>query len=409
MSNLIQIKRSENTATPTSLANGELAFSSNGNVLFVGNFGTVLPIAGERNPGTLTANQALVANSTSGIDKIIVANAEIRSITANGVVSPGNGYLLSVDAGGNTFWLDQGSVSINAAAQFSWTNTHSFSANVVFDDYVEANNLSVDGTLLANSTQLTVEKDAFFNANVAFGSDPADSVTFVAGIGSSLVPDANITYTLGTSARTWADVYTANLTATNISATDLSLTGNLTVTGTLTTVDTQNLVVQDPLIKLANGNFDTDVVDIGFFGVYDTSGTRDLYAGFYRDSSDNTFKIFVDSQVEPTTTVDPNAAGYTQGTLQAYLNSGALVSNSSAVTLAANSSVAVNITANTLTLSSALAGTSGGTGLNSYTAEDILVANSSNGFRTLAIGTTGQVLQSNGSALVYDNLDGGTF
>lgn len=409
MSNLIQIKRSENTATPTSLANGELAFSSNGNVLFIGDFGSVLAVGGERVPGTLTANQALVANSTSGIDKIIVANAVATSITANGVVSPGAGYLLSVDAGGNTFWLPQSSVSINTAAQFGWTNTHTFSANVTFNALLQANNFSVNGTLTANTTELDVQKRAFFNANVSFGSDTADVVNFVSRVGSGITPTTNVTYALGTSNLRWSEVYSANVTATNISATDLTLSGNLTVTGTLTTVDTTNLVVQDPLIKLANGNVSTDTLDIGFFGVYDKTGTQDLYAGMFRDATDNTFKLFVDSQAEPTTTVNTGAAGYTQGTLQAFLNSGALVSNSSTVTLTANATVNVNITANTLTLSSALVGTSGGTGLASYTAEDILVANSSNGFRKLAIGTSGQVLQSNGTALVYDSLDGGTF
>ena len=69
--NLIQIKRSLNTANATGLANGELAFTSNGDVLWIGANGAVLPIAGKRFPGTLTANQALVANATSGIDKII--------------------------------------------------------------------------------------------------------------------------------------------------------------------------------------------------------------------------------------------------------------------------------------------------------------------------------------------------
>ena len=72
--NLIQIKRSLNTATPASLANGEFAFTSNGDVLYIGANGTIVPVAGKRVPGTLTANQALVANATSGIDKIITAN-----------------------------------------------------------------------------------------------------------------------------------------------------------------------------------------------------------------------------------------------------------------------------------------------------------------------------------------------
>src|SRR6056300_525865 len=44
--NLIQIKRSETTQKPTGLANGELAWSGNGDVLWIGNFGTDYAIGG---------------------------------------------------------------------------------------------------------------------------------------------------------------------------------------------------------------------------------------------------------------------------------------------------------------------------------------------------------------------------
>jgi hypothetical protein len=48
MANLIQIKRSETTATPGSLANGELAWAANGNILYIGDFGDgVVPIGGQ--------------------------------------------------------------------------------------------------------------------------------------------------------------------------------------------------------------------------------------------------------------------------------------------------------------------------------------------------------------------------
>jgi len=102
-------------------------------------------------------------------------------------------------------------------------------------------------------------------------------------------------------------------------------------------------------------------------------------------------------------------SGGKTATLQAFLTSGGLTTNSTAVSLTANASVAIAITANTLSLSTALPGTSGGTGLATVTAEDILVANSSNGFRKLAVGSDGFVLQSNGTAVVYSTLDGGTF
>ena len=45
------------------------------------------------------------------------------------------------------------------------------------------------------------------------------------------------------------------------------MSGNLTVNGDTTTVNTATLSVEDPLIKLANGNNAADSVDIGFYGL----------------------------------------------------------------------------------------------------------------------------------------------
>ena len=101
---------------------------------------------------------------------------------------------------------------------------------------------------------------------------------------------------------------------------DVTITGNLTVNGTTTTIDTTNLVVEDPLIKLAKNNNSADSVDIGFYGLYDTSGSTDLYAGLFRDANDSgKFKLFVDLQAEPTTTVNVSGTGYATGTLVANL------------------------------------------------------------------------------------------
>jgi hypothetical protein len=129
----------------------------------------------------------------------------------------------------------------------------------------------------------------------------------------------------------------------------------------------------------------------------------------FRDASDGIFKVFKNLQEAPTTSVNITGTGYTKGTVDTYLNSGGLVSNSTAVALTANSTLAVTLTANSLTLTTPLVGTSGGTGLNTYTAEDILVANSSNGFRKLSAGTEGYVLQISSGVVSYNTLDGGTF
>ena len=59
-------------------------------------------------------------------------------------------------------------------------------------------------------------------------------------------------------------------------------------------------------------------MDIGFYGLYDTSGSQDLYAGLFRDAGDSgKWKLFKDLQSAPTTTVDTSGTGYAVGTLVA--------------------------------------------------------------------------------------------
>ena len=102
----------------------------------------------------------------------------------------------------------------------------------------------------------------------------------------------------------------------------LIVTGDLTVSGSTTTVNTATLTVEDPLIKLASGNGGADAVDIGLFGLYDTSGSLDLFGGLFRDASDSgKWKLFKDSQADPGTgtTVNTSGTGYAVATLVADL------------------------------------------------------------------------------------------
>ncbi len=90
MAQTIQIKRSPNsggTATPTSLAAGELAYSDNSAKLFIGrpNDGAVLTIGGElyvnmldHTAGTLTTSSAIIVDSDGKIDKLKIGNIRIN-------------------------------------------------------------------------------------------------------------------------------------------------------------------------------------------------------------------------------------------------------------------------------------------------------------------------------------------
>ena len=209
---------------------------------------------------------------------------------------------------------------------------------------------------------------------------------------------------------------TSHLSAGSLSAGDTSISGNLTITGTLTTVNANNLTVTDSMIQLASNNTATDILDIGFFASYE-AGDAGAYehTGLFRDASDSgVYKLFQNLEPSPDTTVDTANNTFEFATLQSFLKTGGagasgLIANSTTIALTANSTLSVAIVANTLTLSTALIGTSGGTGLATVTAEDILVANATNGYRKLSVGSNGTVLQVSSGVVAYNTLDGGTF
>jgi hypothetical protein len=469
MANLIQIKRSLTTATAPSLANGELAFTANGDHLFIGSNGASITIAGKFNPGVLTANQALVANGTSGIDKIITANAVVTTLTANG--STGTDGQVLVSNGTVAYWANPGSSSFTIAGEtgtdtFNTGETLTFAAangistgvtnnQVLFSVdtgstltvnsvgiHVNTANLSVATSQLTGDVALGSGTSGDYVATISAGNGISGSSSGEGGAatiavvannglstnssgvfvvaGDGLVANSTgvhvgaangISVSADAVGLTTGSTLTVNSAGLHVnstlSITDLSLSGNLTVLGTLTTIDTTNLTVQDSLIELANGNATTDILDIGLYGQFGSSGAK--YTGLFRDATDGIYKLFTGSQTEPTTTVDTAAVGYTTATLQAFLTSGGLVSNATNLALTANATVNVSITANSLTLSTPLAVASGGLGLSTITTGAILVGNGSGTATVLAAGTDGFVLQSNGTSVIYSSLDGGTF
>lgn len=116
----IRIKRSTANSDISNLMFGELAYTANGQTLAIGDAnGTTVFIGGKRAPGVLTANQALVANSTSGIDRVIAGTVVANTLTA----SSGNGtagqVLLTT---GNTIYWGTGGVSNGSHGPFVLSN-----------------------------------------------------------------------------------------------------------------------------------------------------------------------------------------------------------------------------------------------------------------------------------------------
>ena len=146
---------------------------------------------------------------------------------------------------------------------------------------------------------------------------------------------------------------------------NLTVTGNLTVNGTTTTIDTYDLVVEDPLILLAKNQTGSPSLDIGFIG---KRGTSDNIAFVWDESADQFVAVFTTSEVT-NTTISINSYASMQ-----------------VLDITANNA---NITGN-LTFSGNIVGSFGVTG--NITANNI---NSNNAISTVTLDATGNITGGN--------------
>lgn len=383
-------------------------------------------------PVVFNANVSLGDASTDRVTITGLINSDVQpssnltySLGTTGLrwlnVYASNGYFAALDVSGSVAVGDNVTVSnnvvvnnnVNAASFTVGSSVVSNTTGVFTTGTVNAATLSVDNIFVANSTGVLANTDVTINGNTTIGSGSSDTVSVLAEVSSNLIPSANVTYNIGDITDRWNYVYAANVHSTQgYFEGNVQIAGDLIVQGNVTTQNVSSLEVQDPLIYLAGNNYASDLVDIGFVGNY-FDGTTNRHAGVIRHAATDQFYMFKGYTAEPDNNVidiGNTSLGYVQGTLNAFLETGkGFRANSSAVYITANSTVEVSITANSITLSTPLAATSGGTGYNSYTSGDLLVANSGNSLSKLGLGADGLVLQSNGSALVYSSLDGGIF
>lgn len=404
MSNLIQIKRSATTAVPASLNPGELAYSNSAQVIYIGSTdgASVVAIGGARNPGTLTANQALVANSTSGINSIQVGNVVMvgasQTINANGTVGTAGQVLVSGGTGANAYWSTPStsvagsntyiqfndSGSLNAISSFTFskstntltvglgfttnnTLTNTASLNVTGNTtiggslVVTGNVYAAGNTFLVNAVAITTNDKALYLANNQGTSLLADGSGIY--VGNSATPIASFLYN------------NASLSFQSNIALTVSLGGN---TATLNS------------IAVATGNATANMTanTTGFFinGSQPYQTTAGLSANVATLAANSATYLGNSSG-----TIANIASWITGNSATAYTNATSFASNASNI--------------NTGVLSYQY----GGTSQTSYTLGDILVGNATSGVSKLSVGTNGYVLQSNGTTVVYSTLDGGSF
>jgi hypothetical protein len=143
---------------------------------------------------------------------------------------------------------------------------------------------------------------------------------------AAVAPKTNKGHNLGTSDLRWSTVY----------AGDMNLDGNLTVAGSITSVESTNLKITDSRIEL-NKDASDDSSDSGIVVKYVNGDSATRYGIFFRDASADKWLLYNDLSVDPTdsgnATVD--LTGASLSTLKANIDATSITIGDTLVTATA--------------------------------------------------------------------------
>ena len=155
--------------TTTTVSPGELAINTTDGILFSANATTIFEIG-----GNLTSTA--VGNSTfrSTINSSSFSIANTVAVTANG--STGTSGQVLTSNGTGVYWSTVSSGSVNTAAQYSWTNTHSFASNVTFTSATASGNATSGAVILSGG--LGVANNIYAAGRLGFSNSTNISVAY---------------------------------------------------------------------------------------------------------------------------------------------------------------------------------------------------------------------------------------
>jgi hypothetical protein len=372
MSNtVIQIKFSEVTSAPPALNVGELAYSFTSDKLFVGNTTNgVLTIGGkyltevvDSATSSNTSSTLVKRDENGGFSATYVYASLFGNANTSSKLENGRDIGLSGDATGNVTFDGSQNVTLTTTLVNTGVSAATYGGATQIPSFaVDSKGRITSAANVAISTSLSVAADTGANTVDLIN----DTLTFVGGDGitTSIDPSDNVKIDV--------DNTVIRTTGGQTVSGDFTITGNLSVTGNVVYHGADDLVIDDPIIVLANNNTG-NVLDIGFVGRYVESETQ-KEKGLVHHAATDAWYLFdsYEGQVEATNILNIADPTIATSNLVANLLGGTIY----------------NGTINSL--ATALEVKDGGTGATSFTAGEIVVGDGTNSLKSLAnTGTAG--------------------
>jgi len=333
-------------------------------------------------------------------------------ITTSGFFIGDGSKITGISGIGTAFTLQETSDSGNTTSNtIQFTNTitsFTTSGNVLISGNVTASNFYGDGSeltsvalksdLTSNASRVGVlETDLTSNASRVgvLETDLTSNASRVGVLETDLTSNASRVGVLETDLTSNVGrISTLETKTTDISYIDgtTSISGNLTVLGNTTTIDTVNLIVQDPILQLSNASAS---VDSGIL-IARPSGTDNVFVGF--DQSLSEFAIgFTDSHAGLSEIAIKDEQDFTlnvHGNVEAsyYFGDGTQL-----IGVALKSDLSSNVIRIGNLESEVQPVNRGGTNITSYGTGDMLFASASSTLSKLTPSTAGYFLQTNGT------------
>jgi|TARA_R110002051_G_scaffold1431_2_gene8024 hypothetical protein len=324
--NAIQIRRGVDGSVPTgSMVAGEPLFSTDNGKFYIATAATTkswigAPVLDQDNMSGDSATSLATQQSIKAyVDAEVASKDAFSELTDTTITSVATGHMLLWD--GSDSWDNKtmsGDATINSSGALTIA-ADAVQGTMINDDVagdglqISSNTLAVkldDSSIETSSDTMRVKASGITNAmlagSIANGKLSNSAITISDGTNTTSTALGGTMTFSGTDNE--VTVAEASGTVTIGLPNDVTIAGNLTVSGDTVTTNVATVTVEDPLVAYASGNTG-NAVDIGFYGRYRTAST-DLYLGLAWDADQTEFILFEGNQSVPSTTVNKSGTGF---------------------------------------------------------------------------------------------------